>query len=751
MSAYLRRPAFLLPLAMLLLLCGCAAERLHSTGLAAAADGRLLEGVSALRAASEADPANTQYRTDYLATREHAVVSLLAQAEQAATAGKEAAAEALYRDVQRLEPSNRRAAEGLDQLSQRARARDRLSEAREALQDQSPERAQQLARAVLEGDAQSDAAKAVLMQAQQQERNVTLDSPKLQAAFHKPVSLQFKDANLRVVLDGLSRATGVDFILDRDVRPDLRTSVALHDAPLADALALILQTNGLERKVLGPHSILIYANTPDKQKEYQELVVKGFYLANADVNKTQALIKSMLKTKDTFIDEKLNLLVIRDTPEAIRLAEKLIAMQDLAEPEVMLDVEVLEVKRSRLNELGIQWTNQFSVTPLVNTPAALSDLRGLNADRLGVTVPNATVNLRRELGDANILASPRIRARNREKARVMIGDKLPVTTNTTTATGLISESVQYLDVGIKLEAEPNVYLHGDVAIKIGLEVSTVVNEVRTPGGALAYQVGTRSASTVLRLKDGETQILAGLISDEERSQASRIPALGDLPLIGRLFGSQKNDHQKTEIVLSITPHLIRNVERAAPELNEFWSGTEAMLSTRPVQLAQALQDDASAAAPARAADPAGAITQRAPTKVSLSWEGDMNGATVGKPLKLALRMQSDGGLRGLPLQLGFDPARLEILDIAEGDYFRQGGVQTSMSSHVDADRGRAMVSIVRSGTDGTKGDLPAVVVTVKPLRPGPATVAVLSAVPAALGAKPPAISLPAPASLQVAQ
>ncbi|MYM90387.1 general secretion pathway protein GspD [Rugamonas sp. FT82W] len=742
-----------LPVLLLLGLAGCAGDRLHSTGMDLIAKGQPEEGVRKLEEASQAEPRNVVFRSDFLNRRAEQVTRLLAQGDEARAAGRWDAAEVAYARVTKMEPANAHAEAGLEAVAQARRRVPLLEQAKQALQASDRTNAAILVRQILAEEPRNLDALALQRLIDDSNDASQLSSPAMHANFRKPINLQFRDASLKLVLEALARATGVDFILDKDVRPDLRTTVFLRQAPLEDALELILQSNNLEKKVLNANAVLIYTGTPDKLKEYKELVVKGFYLANADVNKTNAMIKGLLKTKDTFVDEKLNLLVVRDTPEAIRLAEKLIAMQDLPEPEVMLDVEVLEVKRSRLNELGIQWTSQFTITPLTSSPATIASLRGLNASRLGVTVPSATVNLRRELGDANILANPRIRARNREKAKIMIGDKVPVTTNTATATGLVSESVQYLDVGIKLEAEPNVYLDGDVAIRVGLEVSSIVREIRTPGGSLAYQIGSRSATTVLRLQDGETQVLAGLISDEDRHDASRVPGLGDLPVLGRLFGSQKDGHEKTEVVLSITPHLIRNIQRPAAGAGEFWSGTEASLNTRPLRLGQASEDAADgkplAGKPSIPANRVGdSATTVVPTKLVFTWAGPER-IIRGEPFKVALHLQSDGGVRSLPLQFGYDPENLQLVDVADGGYFKKGGTQTSFSHSVNAGEGKAMVSIVRAGTDGTRGDDDVVILTMKSLSNKSSELKLLSAAPGTVGAKTPSPTLPAPLLIKV--
>jgi general secretion pathway protein D len=241
----------------------------------------------------------------------------------------------------------------------------------------------------------------------------------------------------------------------------------------------------------------------------------------------------------------------------------------------MLHVEVLEVKRSLLLDLGVQYPNQFSLinpTPLTS-PLTLDSLKNISSKDIGIS-PTPAINVQQDNSDVNILANPRIRVKNREKAKILIGDKLPVITTTSTANVGVSESVAYLDVGLKLEVEPNVLMRDDVQIKVNLEVSNIVKEVRSLSGTLTYQIGTRNASTVLRLKDGETQVLAGLISEEDRGSSSGIPGLADLPVLGHLFSSKSNEHVKTEIVLLITPQILRNAQAQQPAITEFRGGTE---------------------------------------------------------------------------------------------------------------------------------------------------------------------------------
>jgi general secretion pathway protein D len=246
----------------------------------------------------------------------------------------------------------------------------------------------------------------------------------------------------------------------------------------------------------------------------------------------------------------------------------------VAEPEVMLDVEVLEIQRSRLLNLGVQFPDKLTLTPLPLSGTTLQDLKDISAATTAASLSSAVINLQRVVGNTNLLANPRIRTHNREKALIKIGDRVPVITTTSTSTGFVAENVQYVDVGLKLEVEPTIFPNDEILIKLALEVSSVTKEIVSKSGTTSYQIGGRNASTVLRLKDGETQILGGLINDQDIQTANRLPGLGDLPILGRLFASQKDTNDKTELVLSITPRLVRGIAPPATLSSEFWSGTE---------------------------------------------------------------------------------------------------------------------------------------------------------------------------------
>lgn len=569
--------------AVLLVLAGCAGQQAYRQGKELTTRGNYEEGLTKFQQAIAHDPAAVEYRVAYMQARERAVTAQLEQAERQAQLHMTVEARQGFERAMALDPGNERARAGMRALDAEARHDKWLAEAKAALGRNDRDSARIRIRSILAEKPAHTAALAFKRQVEEQEAHATAETS-LSHIYKKPITIEFKDAAIKDVFEVISRTSGLNFLFDKDVRTDQRTSIFLKNSTIASAIHFALLTNQLEQQILDGNTILIYPNTAAKLKDYQELVVRSFYLSNAEAKTVANTLKTILKSRDVVVDDKLNLLIVRDSPDAIRLAEKLVALHDLPEPEVMLEVEILEVKRSRLMELGVKWPDSLSLAPLpsaAGSPLTLRDLRSLNSGSIGALVPPATIHARKQDADANILANPRIRARNREKAKVLIGERVPNITATSTSTGFVSESISYVDVGLKLDVEPVVYLDNDVAIKISLEVSNIINQIQTKSGSIAFQIGTRTASTVLRLKDGENQVLAGLINDEDRRSANKLPGIGEIPVVGRLFGDTLDDNQKTEIVLSITPRLIRNIELPQANLSEFAGGTDASLRSRP--------------------------------------------------------------------------------------------------------------------------------------------------------------------------
>lgn len=576
------------------LVSGCAAYLEERRADELLAQGEHEAALAALGRLAKADPLG--YRLKHVQVRDGILREMQRNARRLAAEGKMADAGSAYRAMLRLDPQNEAALAGLASIERDARGAQRMEEARAALREGDTEAALRSLDAVLaENPSQAEAQK--LRQGIELERNRGLTAdPILSEALRKPVTLELRDLGIQAVFEILSRTSNLNFVLDQDVRPDIRITIFAKDTSVEDALNLVLRTSQLNRKILNDSTLLIYADTEEKRSRYEDLVMRTFYLKNADPGKMQEMVRSLIAPRSMYVDERLRMMVVRDNLDVIAAIERLIAAYDIADPEVLLEVEILEVNSNGLLDAGIQYPDRLAAS--VSGAAGLAgqltvnELRHLNRDnfRLFVPDPLLALNLRQSRGDAKTLANPRIRVSSRQKAKILIGDKVPVITTTVNQSSSAStESINYLDVGLKLEVLPEIHVDGDVTIGIDLEVSNVVKEIRSTTGLLAYQIGTRNASTMLRLHDGETQVLAGLLKDERNHSSAGIPGLGTMPGVGRLFSNQTQTHGRSEIVLLITPRIVRSMPTPPAHVVEFPSGTAQRPSVKPMRLTPGAQ------------------------------------------------------------------------------------------------------------------------------------------------------------------
>ena len=766
-------------------LTSCAAQRAYHDGTIKLNQGETAAGLAKLQEAVTLAPDSVEYRMAYLRAKESTIQKLLDDAGAALTADRPNEAENLHKKVLALDSQNVRALAGLKVVEMLRRHSTLLEAAELDFKRKDSDGALEKLHIILTENPAHEGARHL-----EQSIEAGLDkSPArttLASVYKKPITIEFKDVPLKTVFEVISRTAGLNFIFDKDIRADQKTSIFLKNSTVEAAVNVMLITNQLEQRILDENTILIYPRTPAKQKDYQQLIIKSFYLTNAEAKNVAATLKALLKSQDVIVDEKLNMLLIKDSPDVIRLAEKLVALHDVPEPEVMMEVEILEVKRSKLLDLGVRWPEKVDFSLLPKTTGGvltLADLKDIGRDRIGTAIGPASVNIQQQDTDANILANPRIRTRNREKARVLIGERLPNITTTSTSTGFVSESVNYVDVGLKLDVEPIIYPDNEVAIKVSLEVSNIVRQVQTKSGALAFQIGTRNATSVLRLKDGENQVLAGLINNEDRRTANKIPGLGELPLIGRLFGSQTNDGTKTEIVLSITPHVIRNIPRPNASQAEFAVGTDSSMrsgnspgssstttatattstSTTTARSGSSSVMPENAAASSSTATSSSSITpsenkERMPPPPGsptvpvglgeLRWQGPTQ-LKSGDAFALQLLMQSNQPVVSLPMAVGFDPQVLQVTSVIEGEFLKQGNATTSFTSRVDPN-GQILITGTRSGEGGetTLGGI--VTINFRAIAANPeARVQLLAVAPVGLGGSTINAPLPLPQTLVI--
>ncbi len=422
------------------------------------------------------------------------------------------------------------------------------------------------------------------------------DKGKQKEKFHilhqsrKPVSFKFKKTSIINVFEVLSRLSGINFIFDKDVN-DTKVTLFMTDVSYSDFIEALLDSNQLSGKMVDENTILVYPNTPPKVKEYEDLKIRTFYLSHLEAKKAVGLLGKILRGRDVTANEKLNAVVVRGPEELLEIASRVIEANDRPSSEVLLNVEILEATQSKEKQLGIEvnpGSITFGVGEAAETIQSDSTFAGIasgfalgeiSRKEMMLSIPTAILHLLKKDGDTRTLANPQVRVRNNEKSSIHIGERVPLRSNRRVdTTGNVTYDFQYQDVGVKLEANPIINFHGEIVLDLTLEISVLGQNVGTPEDP-EYSINTRKAKSVLTVRDGEPIIIGGLIRDEDRESVQKIPYLGEIPVVGRLFTSTDRDSEKTDILMSITPYVINQQEIPGKNVTQIWSGKEDHFST----------------------------------------------------------------------------------------------------------------------------------------------------------------------------
>ncbi|HEX8172005.1 MAG TPA: secretin N-terminal domain-containing protein [Thermoanaerobaculia bacterium] len=446
--------------------------------------------------------------------------------------------------------------------------------------------------------------------------------PQLNPTSNEPISLTFaRETPVKDIYRALGNAFGINILFDQAVKDD-RISIELRDVTAQQALERVMQAANHFYKVLDERTIIVVPDNPQARRDYEDLVIRTFYLSNGDAEQVTNVVRTMIEARNVFPLKALNAITIRDTADKVRIAEKIIEANDKAKAEVVVAVELVQLDLSRIRDVGVAITGVSggTVTPLTLdsnpsspnygkpividnkvvpfTGGTLSDIANslgdVNALRNGLSfsVPAATYSLLKTLGNSELLANPELRISEGEKATLHIGQRIPVPVTTvagvnpgttTNPNNLYTPytSFQYQDVGIKVAMEPRVHHNREVTLKLTVEVSNQGNPV-TFAGQSQPTFATRTIESTIRLKDGETNFLAGLIQSNKVKGVEKTPILGEIPIIGRLFSKERNEETRTDLVLTMTPHIIRIPDITEEDVAPMWVGTGNNLTFRGV-------------------------------------------------------------------------------------------------------------------------------------------------------------------------
>lgn len=732
----------------LLLVGGCAGQRAFVAGKDLMQEGKYDEAVAAYALAASKEPGNKVYRMRLLEARSVAAQQHLKQGRVLFAQENYRAAITEFDQAAALDPSADVAQLELKSARDRLRAEELL---REAERNYSARKFSQTRNALMEAlKLRPDYVPAqLLLEKVQSDARPFIDGIELDVTSTKPITLKFNNANVREVFNILSKLSGINFIFDEEIRAQ-RVTLLLEDASFAQALELLLNMNKLGKMVLNPKTIIIYPKTKDKEKQFEDLIIQTFYLSNIDAKKAVNLLRTMLQLRKIYVHEELNALVVRDTAEVIELARQIIAAADRGDSEVLFDLELIEVNRTDDLNFGPKLST-YSVSAGLSNPGSgkiVNSSLSPGGDTANLvhsfsqlesfyTLPTATFDFLKRRSDAEVLANPKIRVKNKEKAKVLVGTREPVITVTRTGTtGDFSENVQYVDVGVKLDIEPVVQLDESVVTKLNLEVSSVSGRQTTSGGSQVITITTTNAQTGLTLKDGERTIIGGLIRDDATNSTSTIPFLGDLPILGKLITSYTRNKTKREILLSITPHILKKVDLPTRDVATIWSGGEETLKAGPIFRAftqaepggfgpqstatpamapDLAQPDFSPAPPAASAQPevilppaaflppaavedsveTAETTETSPVDISVQAARAYLRAPalveMNQSFTLDVMVEGLQNLYSAPLFVAYDPNLFEFVTAEEGDFLKQGGMATVFTSSNNSAAGKVII------------------------------------------------------------
>jgi general secretion pathway protein D len=717
-------------LVVLGLLAGCLSFYVPDTTLAdrLMQEGNWEEAMAAYQEALKVDPFNPVIQDKLNAAKGRVAA---AYQEQGRAALKERhltqAVEAFKRALS-LEPSNLEHQSALAQALRYKEAQDRLIVGQKMLKGGRLDDAAEAFERALELDPDLKAAQDGLVQLAEKQKSLALPL----TGAKKPITLKFQNARTKEVFEVLARAGGINILFDKDMKDDPIT-IFVKDATFEEALNLILTTQSLFLRRLAADTVIVVPRTKQKLDQYQDLMIRTFYLSTAKAKDMVNLLRTMLETKRIFVNEDLNAIVMRDSADKVKLAERIILANDRKQGEVMFEIEVLEVDKTLSDKFGVNIAKQAGAALLPPESSSSSAITGgainfnyrqltsLNPTSYLFTLPTSLLlDFLRSESSTKTLANPRIRVVNNKQAKINIGDKVPILLSTTsvipgTTTGLTTQStvtsIEFKDTGIKLTVEPVIHLNQDVTLKLQLEVTRLGDLVTLQTNPLIQQFrfGTRTAETSLSLRDGESVVLGGLIQPEDRTVVTKVRGLGDIPVLGEIFKSTTRDVVTTDVILTITPQIVRALELPPVDDQAFWSGTEEAYGLKQLfpdagrEMLGAVPVSPASVPPGAPSPAPEAVPPRQPTLGVLSILPPDRTASVGEEIRLDVLVTNIMDLAEGTLTVSYDPKVLEFRQAFEGEFLEREGTATVVTAANPA-TGTVVVQLTReAGAKGVSG------------------------------------------------
>ncbi len=559
-----------------------------------------------------------------------------------------------------------------------------------------------------------------------------------------PITVKLTDKS-DTVYRTIGQLAGINVLLDPDYTPK-PIKVELNGVTLEEALEITALTSKTFWRPVTSNTIFVAQDNPAKRKELEQSVLKTFYLTNLSApTELQDVVNAIRAVLDVQRVQQLlsqNALVVRGTPDQIALAEKLVEDLDKARPEVIVDIAVMQVSKDKSRTLGLSpptsttvslqsnlnSTSTTSTTTSTSTSGTsgttglnLNSLASLTAQNFQVTIPSANLSTVMSDSDTKLIQNPQIRALDGQKASLKIGDRVPVATGSfqpgiggVGINPLVNTQFQYLDVGVNIEITPHVHANGEITLKMTMDVSAVTGQASI-GGISQPIIGQRKIENEIRLKDGEANLMGGILTDQQTKSLSGIPGLAQIPILKYLFGQETKDHSETEIIFAITPHIIRGTDVNAQNQRAIDIGTSTTIQLRHDSRPQTAPAGASpsnppagqSAAPQANRPPAGGQAMpggAAGATPSFNFDPPTIQSTKGGTFAVNLLISGAKNVASVPVQLNYDPKLLQLVNVSNGAFLSQDGQVVSVAHREDEAIGQTQITAARPpGAAGVSG------------------------------------------------
>jgi general secretion pathway protein D len=563
----------------------------------------------------------------------------------------------------------------------------------------------------------------------------------LAAISNVPITVKLTEDS-KVIYQTIGQLAGINVLFDPDYT-SRRIKVELNGVTLEEALQITaLESKTFWRPVTG-NTIFVAQDNPAKRKELEQSVLKTFYLQNlSQPTELQDVVNAIRAVLDVQRVQQLlsqNALVVRGTPDQIALAEKLVEDLDKARPEVVVDIAVIQISKDKSRTLGLSpptsatvalQSNINTTTPTTSTTGStttstssgstgleLNTLGNLNATDFQVTIPSANLSAVMSDSDTKMLQNPQVRALDNQKATLKIGERVPVATGSfqpgiggVGINPLVNTQFQYLDVGVNIDVTPHVHSDREVTLKITMEISSVVGQ-SSIGGISQPIIGQKKIEHEIRLKDGESSLIGGIMDDAQTKSLSGIPGLAQIPILRYLFGQVTQDHSSDETVFAITPHVIRGTTLSELNQRAIDIGTANAIQLRPMSRPAAQMGTTTPASPTNQAPVQQPANQPGSQAAIPGMQGSANflfdpgqiTAKKGDTFVVNLIMSGAQNVYSVPVQINYDPSKLQLVNVSNGGFLSQDGQAVALVKREDPPGTLQITAARPPGAGGVSG------------------------------------------------